>query len=251
MKAIVKLYKKLTENIPLVFGEYGVSCSMLDSSHVALIELTLPPHCFLKYEVQENCVLGINVEYIDKMLQGASADQPIEFSGSAEGDDFKLITRSKSSGRKVTSKIKRLNVDAETLEPPTLEYPLTAIIGIQDLEEILTMLDSSGIESVEIIGDEETNMMKMIGKGAMASVDYSFETTEDTGTSVVVEQNVSNTFSVELLKKCTMKGCSSNMLSICMAQDKPIMFQYVVADHGRVKIHVAPKVVDTPGVDYV
>ena len=67
MREIVDILSVLTPEAKLVWGEKGLSISVVDGSHVALLSATIADECFETYEV-EPVEIGLDLQKMRDLL---------------------------------------------------------------------------------------------------------------------------------------------------------------------------------------
>ena len=77
MREIVDVLSVLTSEAKLVWGEKGLSVSVVDGSHVALLSATIADECFETYEV-EPVEIGLDLQKMRDLLTLAGPSDLVE-----------------------------------------------------------------------------------------------------------------------------------------------------------------------------
>ena len=77
MREIVDILSVLTSEAKLVWGEKGLSISVVDGSHVALLSATIADECFETYEV-EPVEIGLDLQKMRDLLTLAGPSDLVE-----------------------------------------------------------------------------------------------------------------------------------------------------------------------------
>ena len=77
LKRIVEAIKDLVNEINLDVTPSGISLQAMDTSHVALVSLSLSSEGFEQYRCDSNVVLGVNVANLAKVMKLADSTDSI------------------------------------------------------------------------------------------------------------------------------------------------------------------------------
>ena len=86
MREIVDLLSVLTEEAKLSWGENGLSTTVVDGSHVALLSVTVGSECFETYEV-EPVEIGIELGKLRDLLTLAGPSDLVELRQTRASDE--------------------------------------------------------------------------------------------------------------------------------------------------------------------
>lgn len=173
IKKIVDAIRDLTSDVRWTFSKTaGLTSTEMDSSHVALIQIQLPPSAFDKYRVGDSNktsekddpadddtnnstpALGISLDTFKKLLAFGSGDETVGFSMKQRDDDCifvainqPIIADDSSKTKKRKSKIDRdtlfryqlKTIDGAQFQVPETVYRFKIEMGSKDLHQVVMM----------------------------------------------------------------------------------------------------------------
>lgn len=141
LKRIVDIVKDIVNlsNIEINARD-GLTMQTMDTSHVALVVLSMPPESFAAFSAvaQGGDVVGVNFQSLCKILKCFDKEDRLTVSMAASGGPLVL------SGPRSTFELSLLDVDVETLAIPPHDYPLVVTIAADVLQNILQQLGTIG-----------------------------------------------------------------------------------------------------------
>jgi proliferating cell nuclear antigen len=77
LKKLIESIKELVTDINLDVTANGISLQAMDSSHVALVTLTLSCEGFEEYRCDKQMTLGVNISHLSKIMKCGGNDDSI------------------------------------------------------------------------------------------------------------------------------------------------------------------------------
>ena len=78
LKAVIAMVSTVVEEAMFQCTSEGMTFRGMDTSHVALIDISLPADMFSLYECEEDVQLGIRVEDFNKLIKRATKKDSLE-----------------------------------------------------------------------------------------------------------------------------------------------------------------------------
>lgn len=84
LKKLIESIKELVTDINLEISGGGISLQAMDSSHVALVTLSLSSEGFEEYRCDKQMTLGVNISNLSKIMKCGGNDDSIVLSAEEE-----------------------------------------------------------------------------------------------------------------------------------------------------------------------
>ena len=94
----------------------------MDSSHVALVSLTLGSMGFYQYRADKAMTLGVSVTNLAKVLKLASNEDMITLRAEEEGSYLQIIVEDRRHEKRTEFKLNLITLDSEHLGIPETQY---------------------------------------------------------------------------------------------------------------------------------
>jgi len=150
----------LVEELTINLNSEGLSFRVMDSSHVALIDCVIPNSCFEKYEVNNDSLIGLRLDSINKILKELDANETINLICSVAHPEI-IKLRSKD-----------MEFDLRTIEVSETDTPLPKISynseltvhkeGLPSFKKILKTFEAVS-EYVNFSGDNQQFILSAKG----------------------------------------------------------------------------------------
>jgi len=213
-KKILKVLKTFFDETHFRASPYGLHVRELDSTHTALIDMVIPKHCFLSYDVPEEEVFCISLkDLFREVFKNVYKDEHVAWKTAEK--QLTVSFKGKELTRNFT--VPLLDVDDEDYPLPKIDCNTVFEMKIEHLKRIL--LDAHDYITISVEGDT-----------------VKFESKEETKfTSEVKPQFLSktgepvkSTFNTEYLLALmkTLDPLTSEV-KICLATDTPLK---IIAD---------------------
>jgi proliferating cell nuclear antigen len=138
------LWKKLIDCIQALVQEANFDCSpggfsiqAMDTSHVALVHMLLREDGFSNYQCERNCILGLNLNSLAKVLKIVEGNDSLTLRHLEGSDIVVLQTENSEHTRKSEYQLKLLEIEAEAMGIPTMEYKSVVTLSSTEFAKIV------------------------------------------------------------------------------------------------------------------
>ena len=237
MREIVDILSVLTSEAKLVWGEKGLSISVVDGSHVALLSATIADECFETYEV-EPVEIGLDLQKMRDLLTLAGPSDLVEM-------DYDDAVGAINVRVGEVLMILR-GIDTSTMDnpnQPNLELKSKATIGSEKLSRALRAAKFVGGE-VDLSMDKN-QLAVSVTVEAGEGVNVKFESGELS--ELVCASPTHSTYSLQYLGELTKKlaGGFTNEVSLEFEEKYPLRLTWMSNDGGaRWTYFLAPRIVN-------
>ena len=242
----VKLYKKdiqqaiksaatLTEELTLTFDVEGVTTRLMDASHVALLDVSMPNSMFEKYNVESEFNVGVRADELEKMIDmfddkssntvTRTEENLLILSNRNEKYTLRLIEATKTD-----QPIPRTNFDAKIV----FDQEITTKDFIKQLQKINKISDYITFETVN------NNKFTMSGKGDIGNAEASYERGQ---ISINNNCDTTTTYSLEYILPF-LKTVKDQPVTLEYSERKPLKIEAKIQNVGRLHFYLAPRVED-------
>lgn len=135
-KKIVEAVKELVQEANLQITPAGIGIQAMDSAHVALVSLTLRGGGFAVYECSRNQMLGINMTSLSKILKTTENSDTITLRHQDDNDSLTVLAAATDKSKNSEFQLKLMEIDAETMSIPDMEYETTVTLGTAEFTKI-------------------------------------------------------------------------------------------------------------------
>lgn len=238
LKDILFHLKKIVTTCNLTFNAEGMTIQTLDSNNIIMIQCHINKEGFVKNELEEDIVIGVNLDHFCNMLKTIKRDDELTLKFTPEV--LTLSNVNHKTKRKSSYKLKLLDMDVDEMEID------------EDMFEPTTTFDMNPDYFMEICSamsnyDDECSMEakgKMIFLAAEGLVGgCSFELTNDCDDIYEIK----NTEDLKI--KCLAKQLSTlseaskltDTVSIKFGDETPIILYFKISDYGYIRYFMSPK----------
>ncbi|KAH9600851.1 Proliferating cell nuclear antigen [Trypanosoma melophagium] len=273
------LWKRLVECINGLVNEAnfdcnpgGLSIQAMDTSHVALVHMLLRDDCFTKYQCERNSILGLNLASLSKVLKIIEASDSLTLRHEDDCDVVTLTSENVDRSRKCEYQLKLLEIEAEAMCIPQLDYKATVTLSSQEFAKIVrdmtvfgeTVTIEIGREGVKFssAGDvgEGYAFLRSVGvPGAPAGRKAEVKAEEDedggaggrgkteakaVGVEVRMDEPITLSFALRFMNIFAKGATLSDRVSLNFAKGSPCMVEFSIDQVGYLRYYLAPKVDD-------
>ena len=233
-RTVFEVLKDIVNDINLVFRPEGVLVVTLDTARVTLVHLIMPADNFEEYSCTTECIAGLNVANMYKLLKSVTNTDTLSLSVT---DDYLLDIRiENSTKRAVTSfQLKLLDINDDMFSTPEIDMNIITTIPSVDFQRIMRDMHNLA-QDIHIRRTKTT--IEFECEGGFANQKTVIECVESGP-----ESSIGNIFSLKYINMFIRATslCSSVQL-LQHSDDMPIVFRYSVANLGELKFYLAPKV---------
>ena len=253
--SILKNLKHFSLDIEFHVDNERVYAQGMDSSHVCLFELMLLKDWFTEYEVEKDCVLGVNCELLAKVLNCLGENQTIELDYDERKDSLFITLSPKEGDAGIVKEFKLplMNLEVDLLEIPDTEYTADIHMISSQFTELVNQMSIFGNELQVKCNDD----IRLTGKGEMGSMDAVIK--EDDILMYAVEEDTSLdlNFSMSYINMMVAFGKINKKVKIHISDSMPMKLQYGMddfmdiededdmdEDKNYIRFFLAPKIED-------
>ncbi|KEG13912.1 putative proliferative cell nuclear antigen (PCNA) [Trypanosoma grayi] len=280
------LWKRLIECINGLVNEAnfdcnpgGLSIQAMDTSHVALVHMLLRDDCFTKYQCERNSVLGLNLASLAKVLKIVEATDSLTMRHEDDSDVVTLTSENVEKSRKCEYQLKLLEIEAEAMGIPEMDYRSTVTLSSQEFAKIVRDMTVFGDTVTIEIRKEGVKFSSAgdVGEGyaflraaavtdrrtkAEMEVKAEVKAEEDDdapinrsghpskvkdgqpaiGVEVRMDEPVTLSFALRFMNIFAKGATLSDRVSLKFAKDSPCMVEYSIDQVGYLRYYLAPKV---------
>ncbi|KAJ3062008.1 hypothetical protein HDU99_005363, partial [Rhizoclosmatium hyalinum] len=143
--------------------------------------------------------------------------------------------------------LKLMDIDSEHLGIPETPYEATVKMSSAEFQRIcrdLRILNESIVidvtkEGVKFSAAGDMGSGSVFIKSGQSSID---ENDEDTATTIALSSPVSLTFSLKYLCDFSKATPLSNVVTLSLSNDVPLLVEYAVSEVGHIRYYLAPKI---------
>jgi len=243
LKKIVAAISELITDAKFECTPAGMTLQAMDAAHVSLVALLLRKDGFEDYTCDRPITLGINLDAMTKVLKCAGNDDTVTMKSSDDADSVTFIFESKN---KISDfELKILDIEADTLGIPEVEYKSVMKMPAVDFQKIVGNLSTWG-DAVVIATSKHGVKFSVSGELGSGNINVKANSDVDSESGVVLEVNddVTLTFALKKLTSFTKATPLSTSVSLSMSDDVPLAVEYTVEDLGYIRYYLAPKIDD-------
>ncbi len=231
LKSSIEIISELVTEATFWVRKDGLELVAMDPGVVSMVILKMPPTAFSEFNVEDEVSLSVNLSYLKQVLKRAKKSDILTMSL----DDNKLkIDLQSNSLRSFTIPLIDLEDNQHTI--PDLQFPITIQMPSDDFKTI--------IEDAAVVSDGvtfEANKDKFIveAKGDLSSLRTELKNGE--GITIVGDESVKATYSIEYLKKMIKGSKISSEVVIQFNTDYPLKLEYKEIDQVNLAFILAPR----------
>lgn len=243
-KRIFDVIKDLIEDTNFQCSPDGLFLQAMDSSHVALIALTLRSEGFEYYQCDGNVNIGLKLSNFLKMLSCAGKDDRATLQLNDNSDSVRLSFESEDGERKSNFNLRLMDISSDQVEVPEMAFAAQIDMPSAEFQRICKDLSSIG-DTVSIgVGPRK---MTLAAEGDVGNAQISIKQ-KNTGmqlenqTIISAAENVCESFALRYLNSFARATPLSTCVHLKMSPGQPIVVEYDIADIGSLKFYLAPKI---------
>jgi proliferating cell nuclear antigen len=250
---LVEAIKDLVVNANLDISSSGISLQAMDTSHVSLVALHMPPKLFQHFYVERNTSIGLCLQSVSKVLKCAGNNDMITLKAEEKAENLHLIFENPKQTTFSHFALRLLDLDAEHLGIPDQEYQATVHLSAIEFQGIVRDLGQIG-DTVKITISKEGVRFQVDGTLGQGSLHCKPNPSENVRENVHVhcEGVVSLTFALRYLGFFIKATPMSEQVILRMSPDVPLVVEYKLGsaqDTGSLRFYLAPKIDDSAEVE--
>jgi len=243
IRTLIEALRSILVEMSLSFDNDGVRMIAMDNTRTVLVHLKLQADKFEKYSYTKSSpklIIGINTDHLHRIVRTAVNDDTITFQVDDEDLNSLCIIMENSEKKQVHKyKLNLLDRDEPAIKLPDTEFSTRIMMPSMDFQKLCRDMTLLSAKTVEITNVGSSLTFSCKGHFASRTTTMGDGETEFNITKKN-DEIVSGQFSLMhlgLFTKCT-NLC--NNLEIHMKNGWFIMFRYVVANLGEIKLCLMP-----------
>ncbi|CAK0780320.1 hypothetical protein CVIRNUC_005011 [Coccomyxa viridis] len=251
LKKLLEAMKELVSDANFECSPQALSLQAMDTSHVALVQMTLRSDGFAHFRCDRNISMGMNLANMSKCLKCAGNDDIITMKAEDTGDSVTFLFESPGQERHSDFELKLMDIDSEQLGIPDTEYSATVKMPSSEFQRIVKDLSTIG-EAVLISVSKDGIKFSTSGDIGSANISVRQNTNVDKpedATVIDLQEPVSLSFALRYLNSFAKASPLSSQVSLRMSKELPLVVQYRIVDMGEINFYLAPKVDDDDEMD--
>ncbi len=232
LKSSIDAISNIIDEAGIIVNKEGMSLRAMDPAHVAFVDLEISKNAFAEYEVEENLILGLDLDRLNTILKRAGSSDKITLSTSDEAT-LNIEIKNTSTRR---FELPLIDISEEEIKLPNLEFPAEIELDPKVLVE--------GIKDAEIVNDNiifraDENYLYLEAKGDLGSVKVELE--KDEAILFNVQEPSRSMFSIEYLKDMIKASDIARSVKVYFGTDIPLKLEFV-SPNVTLSFLLAPRV---------
>lgn len=218
----------------------------MDSSHVALVSLSLTQDGFETYRADTNMVLGVNIGNLAKVMKLADNSDTITLSADQEASHLKIIFENPKTERATEFNLNLITIDSEHLAIPETEYSSVVQLGSSEFSRICRELYSIS-ETVTVTTNPDYiqfNVEGDVGSGSVKLRQNEGSARQEERTVLTVSEGVDQQFALRYLNMFNKAATLGNFTRLSLNTEQPLVVEFTIEGLGALKYFLAPKISD-------
>lgn len=216
----------------------GISLQAMDSSHVALVALTLGVNGFEAYRADRAMTLGVSITNLAKVLKLAGNDDKIILRAEEDTTTLQIIFENARADKRTEFSLNLITLDSEHLGIPETSYTSEISMNSFDFTKLCRELHQLS-ETVTI--EASLTYVKFSIDGEVGNGTIQIQTNQDTGKENKQEK-VCLSFALRYLNMFNKASTLCNYVKLMLATETPLVVEYEIEQLGTLKYYLAPKI---------
>lgn len=243
LKRILDAVKDLVDDVNWLCTEDGIELQSMDSSHVALVSVTILPDACSLYTCTDAIRLGMNVSILAKIIRCAENDDAVLLRQSKDEASLEIEFESRNGSRRHEFAMNLMDLDTQHLQIPDLEYTCSVKLPSSEFSRIVKDMATFG-ELATISVRESTLSCTTTGDGGKSSILVKQDTTakaEKLWTDINCSTNTEMMFALKYLVAFTKAQHIAEQVTLFMVKDSPMYVLYDMDTKGSIGFYLAPR----------
>lgn len=204
--------------------ENGITFQGVDSSFVALVQLTLRKQGFEQFRCDESLNLGISIQNSLKFLKCGGAKDSLTLSSQEDSDLLSFIFEGPDRISKFEQKL--MDIDSESLSIPSITYNNVCAMPSSEFQRIVRDLSTIG-DTVQVTLNSEGVTFAVEGTNGSGSISLSAnQDGEKEAVKIKAEEEFVQKFTLRYLNNFAKAASLSSHVSLKLAADQPLAVEY-------------------------
>ncbi|ELQ74933.1 DNA polymerase delta processivity factor (proliferating cell nuclear antigen) [Trachipleistophora hominis] len=242
-RKIVESAADIVDDVDIKLNDEGVSMQFMDAMNVAMMDVLLTKNMFDEYRCDRSLTLGLKIKEFSKILKGIKLDTGTTFYLHCDDNPDTLNMVFEGEAFVSNYDMKLQNIGSECYDIPQIDFTAEAEMKCSDF---LYMRKAVGNFSEYIQMNACKTCINFSQKGEIIDSNMKFKAPE-TG-KFDMKLNVTEDVWVEIPMKyinCITKTAGfCQTVKICLGNNAPVFFEFMVGDYGHIRYYIAPKISD-------
>ena len=206
----------------------------MDSSHVALVSLTLTPAAFASFWCSKHVQLGIQFDALSMILKSCATDDLIKLEYALSSDHLSIM---RGDDRQWEMKLLDSDQD-DQLSIPNQTYDISARVSTSELQRCLRDLKDLGADTIAVTVTDHVISFSVdgqMGRGTASMKD---------GVHIEGEMDSKCKYSLKYFSAFVKGGTLRSAVRLRMGKDTPLCVTYDLEGHGNLEFYLAPRIED-------
>jgi proliferating cell nuclear antigen len=242
LRSLIELLKDVLSDVNLTATPgVGLKLLAMDNSKVSMIHCELDAVKFESFSCKETLVLGVNMSCLFKLIKSVTSNDVLCMQVRA-ANRHELRLQIDSSERKSCTVylLKLLDIDEDVITVPRLKMDSTISLNSVDFQRLM--------RDMAAIGNACRFQLNGSNLTLSCSGDFARQETTLQMTNEDVESEkdiaIDNTYPLRYLNLFSKSSSLCTQVNLCLRQSFPLLISYSVANLGRLRFLLAPKVND-------
>ena len=236
-KAITNVIGEMVEDAMFICNFDGITFRGMDTSHVALLDVTFPSTSFEEYEAQTS-FFGLRISDLKTILNAAGNSDTI----SMKIEDSSKMNITITGSLNMNYNLKLIEKTETNTPIPKLDFKSKISISSSTLNRIISNLNSIS-EFVTIHCNPE--QIEFSGKGDIGDGKINLSKNDAEIENLESYEDSSSMYSLEYMYQVIKNiGKETRKIDFEYAQDNPIHLKFEMPSATKVEYYLAPKVSD-------
>jgi len=241
LKRIVEAIKDLVTDVNIDATPQGISLQAMDSSHVALVSLTLGQQGFERYRADRAMTLGISITNLHKVLKLASNEDRIILKADEDGTHLQITFQNNKQDKHTQFNLNLITLDSEHLGIPETSYTSEITMNSFDFTKLCKELHQLS-ETVTIEASLEYVQFSIEGEVGSGVIKISTNESGAGSDARVQSDKVTLSFALRYLNMFNKASSLCNYVKLMLAAETPLVVEYEIENLGSLKYYLAPKI---------
>jgi proliferating cell nuclear antigen len=213
--------EQLTHDTTILINKEGFHIQCMDTNHVALVSLNIPPRAFNSFECKDEKTIGLSLTSFMKILKCAQPKDDFEMCPSDETDDVIFLEFSNEK-RTFSYDLKLLDLPYSPLNIPSRDDDAIIHMNTTDFREVIADLGKLGTEVAIEPGEDEILFVieSDEGKGQF-EIKY-----DDDVKKIALEEEISQLFALKYLAHFAKACTFCDLVELRMKDGNPLMVEF-------------------------
>ncbi|TFF95398.1 proliferating cell nuclear antigen (pcna) [Candidatus Thorarchaeota archaeon] len=234
-KQIVDAVATLLTEANLTISPQGITLVQRDSTRAAMIDLSLPRSVFQQYDCDDTYQICIGVDELARVTKRIAVDDRIEL----RLNEALMRLQIRMIGETVrTFRIRLLTPSTEPEDPINESFAVRAEMAADLFKRVVRDV---GVVSDHVLMSATSGGLSFSGSGDIGEAEIELTPGEESLLYSLSGGAATSMYALSYLSEIA-KAIGGDELVLQMTGDRPAMFEFPIAESGRIKFLVAPRI---------